>query len=1058
MASSSWKKWPDHVRDKWRDDLRDKDFWFNGYLKRPAYHKLVIELSTGFYVSWNVGVGPMNSFTRAISGMAVEEMLKNVGKFKHVIKVDLKPIPMAEQAQGRGLMSTKYQLALAAAKELGLLDQYYNGIKEKHDQVQYYTYGCDDDGRTSEDLEWHVQGTIVPQVIKHLVSQRYMLVAENLQWPIESHSLTLDAGLPSPMWSNSRWLISTASHDAYNKNDHLLSIDEDEHVMVLTLYALHQSAEHILNMTRQENKEYWHQRALQCFHYAMAIFAKHSQVVAVTSDELIHHWAAQGILPSMVAIKEEEQETTTISSKCSNMHQVGMVILEAFKKYSLLQLPFSPANDAYEATNTGAQFLAYHGLIAEGITVDELFDEKKKWISFASDNGWHVSPEWFRPEESRGATALIVRGCSHQSLILSKLDSSLTKLCFLRVLDISYTPIKSLPSSIGCLINLRLLSLRGCHGLKTLSYSSTSSATDSSINNTSNSPLATLYQLEILDMNGVPSAHLTQDVASQKWNLIHLDMSYSEITTFPPDFFQDMSNLEELILTSCSNLVELPPSMASLSSLTTLVVIGTQIKYFPQKIFEEIHKLQSLKLIDNKNLVSLTRQISRVQRIKLEGHPSLISFMLIGAPHIRHLSLRGCKKLESVEIKNLGALEELDLSGTAIKELPADIPNIPQLRRLLLLGVPSLRRFPWHRLDRLPVVFYLDHCSEENGNHSNQISHVCVTNPKFFHSFRNTAVDLVREGRFLQSFYVRVAPCITNNMHLQDEEGMLNSMLQELVKRESTYVDVYRSFYAHEIAMVPPVTIPLRRSERHMDISGKQSTLDGLRYLLIVTKSISVTCASSIDYFPWDVNFQELEECELRRCHKMTKVFNGTKGLKKLRNLHVCNLKSLYFFCEQYYNYTFNSLMHLHLEDCPRLEHVVPHRTKLPWLKTLDILFCYNLKTIFVSSYTEDDTYQLPSLQRIRLQELPLLQHFHTKDATITAPVWKELHVRGCWSLRHLPRLQGRQLEAVKVNGERSWWSKLQWGSPLHLDSYDPKLPPEFASFDECAEMSSYLR
>ena len=176
-------------------------------------------------------------------------------------------------------MSTKYQPALAAEKELGLLDQYYNGLKEKHDQLQYYTYGCYDDGRTSAHLEWLVQGTIVPQVIKHLVSQRYMLVAENLQWSIELDSLTQDAGLLPPTWSNSRWLISTTSHDAYNKskshNDYLLSIDEDENVMVLTLHALHQSAEHILNMTRQENKEYWHHIALQCFHYAMEIGRAH---------------------------------------------------------------------------------------------------------------------------------------------------------------------------------------------------------------------------------------------------------------------------------------------------------------------------------------------------------------------------------------------------------------------------------------------------------------------------------------------------------------------------------------------------------------------------------------------------------------------------------------------------------------------------------------------------------------------------------------------------------------------------------------------------------------
>jgi hypothetical protein len=46
----------------------------------------------------------------------------------------------------------------------------------------------------------------------------------------------------------------------------------------------------------------------------------------------------------------------------------------------------------------------------------------------------------------------------------------------------------------------------------------------------------------------------------------------------------------------------------------------------------------------------------------------------------------------------------------------------------------------------------------------------------------------------------------------------------------------------------------------------------------------------------------------------------------------------------------------------------------------------------------------------------------------------------------------------VKVNGERSWWRKIQWGSPSHCDSYEPKLPPKFASFDERAGVTSYLR
>jgi hypothetical protein len=192
--------------------------------------------------------------------------------------------------------------------------------------------------------------------------------------------------------------------------------------------------------------------------------------------------------------------------------------------------------------------------------------------------------------------------------------------------------------------------------------------------------------------------------------------------------------------------------MVALSSLTTLEITGTQIKYFPEKIFEEMQKLRSLKLIDNNNLILLSRLVSTVHEIQLEGHPNLKSFSLIGAHYIQRLSLHGCRNLESVEF--LCSLEELDLSGTAIKELPANIPNSTQLRRLLLLGVPSLLRFPWHMLERLPEVFYLDHCTEGNGNHSDQVSQLCVSDPYFFYSFGKSCVDLVRAGRFFQSFYV----------------------------------------------------------------------------------------------------------------------------------------------------------------------------------------------------------------------------------------------------------------------------------------------------------------
>ena len=179
----------------------------------------------------------------------------------------------------------------------------------------------------------------------------------------------------------------------------------------------------------------------------------------------------------------------------------------------------------------------------------------------------------------------IMRYCSQQSRFFKKqlaFDHFMATLHCLCALDLSYTPLESLPPSICYLQKLQLLSLRGCYRL-----TSPFSFPDAEIN-------------------------LCHNNCNRMLSLLYLDLSYSNIYTFQCDFFHSMPNLKELLLVRCSNLEELPPSIAVLSSLTTLEIIGTQIKSFPIEIFEEMGKFQSLKLIDNK-LLGLTE-------IKLYGH------------------------------------------------------------------------------------------------------------------------------------------------------------------------------------------------------------------------------------------------------------------------------------------------------------------------------------------------------------------------------------------------------------------------------------------------------
>jgi hypothetical protein len=208
-------------------------------------------------VCWVLGAEHMTSCTRAISDMFSKIYNKFYGPYEHVLKVDLKPAPTAKEAQGKGIGSIKYQLTVAVAKELGLLDQEYNRLKEEHDKRQYYTYGCDG----SYDLQFYVWDNIGPLVGKKLSTKKYLLVVNNLMWPIDIGSLTWDCGLPLLPWTHSKWLIWPISQAAYKESksavNEAISINIDKYIFPLIILALRHSAEHILNTICQERIEYF---------------------------------------------------------------------------------------------------------------------------------------------------------------------------------------------------------------------------------------------------------------------------------------------------------------------------------------------------------------------------------------------------------------------------------------------------------------------------------------------------------------------------------------------------------------------------------------------------------------------------------------------------------------------------------------------------------------------------------------------------------------------------------------------------------------------------------
>jgi hypothetical protein len=258
--------------------------------------------------------------------------------------------------------------------------------------------------------------------------------------------------------------------------------------------------------------------------------------------------------------------------------------------------------------------------------------------------------------------------------------------------------------------------------------------------------------------------------------------------------------------------------------------------------------------------------------------------------------------------------------------------------------------------------------------------------------------------------------------------------------------------------------------QRHVEISAVNQYPNGFRHILSVTNSIFITddnfvrCLTDLNY-----NLNELEECQLERCHQMTVVFLmrslGSKALPYLQILQVFDLNNLLSLVEPSvlpYSYliTLKLLKHIHLEHCPRLEKMFPCSLSLPALDTLAILFCSNLKTIFYKQPRyEVAPSPLPNIKRIYLQELPLLQHFHD-DVTFRfeTPKWEKIFVRGCQSFHHLPLLKMQHRRSkVEVSGEREWWDRLQLKLPEQSHYYLHIPPPEFVSRKKHI-IRSYLR
>ncbi|KAF8714741.1 hypothetical protein HU200_027262 [Digitaria exilis] len=446
------------------------------------------------------------------------------------------------------------------------------------------------------------------------------------------------------------------------------------------------------------------------------------------------------------------------------------------------------------------------------------------------------------------------------------------------------------------------------------------------------------------------------------------------------------------------------------------------------------------------------------------------------------ISLQGCTQLENLFVRGLPNLVELDLSGCAIKilDLTTMVVNVPALKRLLLLGCEKLRAILWGSSDSLKNLELL--CIDTRPKRTfgftepSLAKHTQPSLAKHRHC-RLQLNALLADARLARSLH----PLVNNqsyddvffNIHITSscEYGAVfqfDASGKEISEPENQRHHVPVSCYGDvsiEIGNAPMLVFPQppTLSDHHIEISdGSHNSLDseltsdpagwiGLDGLVaFCTKSMHVHDVSTSVIMPSRWTSCRLNWCRVERCPNLDTVFSRTRDdHNQLEVIWASDLRIARCIWSKGFDRrpSFGNLLHLRLRSCPRLQFILPvWVASFPSLKTLHIIHCGDLTHVFVLDENYPEKILLhgvpfPKLTTIHLHDLSKLQQIC--EVKMLAPALETIKIRGCFGLRRLPALQGREpgMKRPTVEMEKDVWDALEWdGLPAghHPDLFEP--------------------
>ncbi|XP_028961858.1 disease resistance protein RPV1-like [Malus domestica] len=495
-----------------------------------------------------------------------------------------------------------------------------------------------------------------------------------------------------------------------------------------------------------------------------------------------------------------------------------------------------------------------------------------------------------------------------------------------------------------------------------------------------------LLNLRYLSWLGFPLKSLPSNFQFE--NLVELDMQYSLIDRLwegtqtqeklkfinlsncqslkeTPDF-TNVPNLERLIVRSCISLVEVHPSISTLSNLVLLDLHGcNELMILPTKI-----RMRSLKTFN----------------------------------------LSGCSNLEMFpEISEvIEGFEELDLSGSRIKELPPSINNLTGLSHLNLSNCRELKILPSKIPMRSLKTFNLSYCSSL----------------EMFPEISEGMEELKELN--LSGLKIKELPLSINNLsglsHFNLKDCKELKILPSKIRMRS--LKTFDLSDCSSLEMFPEISEGMEELEE-LNLSGsKIKELPLLINNLSGLSHFNLKDCKELKILPSKIRMRSLKTFDLSDCSSLEMFPEISEGMEELEELNLSGSK-IKELPESINNLT--GLSHFNLKNCKELKSL-PSCIHMKCLKTFNLDGCSSLemfpsisegiegleKLDLPCSKIKELSPSINNLTRLCHLNLQGCKELKSLPSSIRMKSLKTFDLNGCWSLEMFPEIS-EVIEGLKV-------------------------------------------